>query len=162
MALRRILVAEDSEDDIFLLKRAFRKAKLRADIHFVADGQEAIDYLCGTGEFSKRESFPLPSMLLVDLKMPRRNGFDVIAWVREKPGVRLLPVVVLSSSAEPRDVERAYDLGANSYLVKPSDLDDLEKIAEKVGDYWCCVNLAPPIDAPPGSEKPKSRHKTSH
>src|SRR3982074_2101336 len=116
MGSLRILVAEDSEDDIFFLKRSFRNAGVTAPLDFVEDGQEALDYLHARpplGEPAK----PRPTMLLLDLNMPRLNGFDVIQHVRQDPELRRLIIVVLTNSAQPEHVRRAYDLGANSYVV---------------------------------------------
>jgi len=139
----RLLVAEDNAHDIFLLKRAFIKAGIDVPMHIVNDGQEAVDYLLGEGRFADRKEYPLPTLLVIDLKMPRLSGFDVIRWVREHDGLRRLPILVLSSSGLGKDVNRAYDLGANSYLLKPSRFEDLELLAEDVERYWCQRNHGP-------------------
>src|SRR5262245_8374290 len=117
----RILVAEDEADDAFLLERAFARAGIKATIQLARDGQEAVDYLRGSKPSTDRQAQPLPVLVLLDLKMPRLDGFDVLEWLRQQPGLRRLSVVVFSSSNEPRDINRAYDLGANSYAVKPVD-----------------------------------------
>jgi len=141
-----VLVAEDDEADIAFLKRAFLKAGINVPLHFVRDGQEAIDYLSGEEPFHSRRDHPLPNLLLVDIKMPRLNGFDVLKWVRDQQSLCRLPVLVLTSSNLDRDVNRAYELGANSYLVKPSDLDDLGRLARDVESYWGRRNRAPRIE----------------
>src|SRR5947208_11973317 len=114
-----ILVAEDDADDAFFLQRAFKKLGIPTSLKFVHDGQEAIDYLHGDAQFADRLRYPLPDLLLLDLKMPRLTGFEVLGWVRKQHNLRRLPVVIFSSSGELTDINRAYDLGANSYLIKP-------------------------------------------
>ena len=138
-----LLVVEDNAHDVFLLKRAFIKAGINVPMHIVNDGQEAVDYLTGQEPYANRKEYPLPTLLLLDLKMPRLSGFDVIRWVREHKGLRRLPILVLSSSGLGKDVNRAYDLGANSYLLKPSRFEDLEVLAEDVERYWCQRNRGP-------------------
>jgi len=143
MGQRRILVAEDQMNDAFILERAFQRSGSKATLHFVRDGQEAVDYLEGQDGFSDRDTYPLPTLLLLDLKMPRLNGFDVLEWVRRQKPLRRLLVVVFSSSEEIGDINRAYDLGANSYMVKPNDFDELLKLAEELGRYWLLRNKCP-------------------
>src|SRR5690349_4712860 len=115
----KVLVAEDSEDDAVLLARAFRKAGAEKPVHVCRDGQETIDYLSGTDRFGDRSAYPWPSMLLLDLKMPRVSGFEVLEWLKRQ-GVADLPAAVLSSSDHPNDRKRAHDLGACLYFVKPN------------------------------------------
>src|SRR5258708_29079097 len=119
-----ILLAEDREDDIVLIRRSFSKAYITNPLLVVRDGDEAISYLEGMGKYSNREEFPLPDLLLLDLKMPRKDGFEVIRWLRKHPTLKALPVVVLTSSNDIRDVNTAYQLGANSFLVKPMDFEN--------------------------------------
>ncbi len=138
-AEKRILVAEDDPNDVFLLQRAFARTGEQVDVEFVRDGEEALNYLQG--------SKPLPDLLMLDLKMPKVDGFQVLQWVRSQPGLKRMLVVVLTSSAQKRDVNRAYDLGANSYLVKPVDLEELLKLARLVRDYWVETNQGPEQDA---------------
>src|SRR4051812_11006320 len=140
---KRVLIAEDDPSDIFLLQRAFAMAEVPAALHFVRDGQEAIDYLGGEASFSDRRAHPLPDLMLLDLKMPRLNGFDVLNWLRQKPGLRRLLVTVLTSSDQPNDINRAYDLGANSYLLKPSNSQDLSDLVKRVQKYWLEINQRP-------------------
>lgn len=137
----RLLVAEDDPADTLLLREAFARIGVQGRIQFVRDGQEAVDLLASLPRSGPPERGRLPSLLLLDLKMPRLDGFDVLTWVRQQPGLRHLPVVVFSSSREPQDITRAYELGANSYLVKPHDFDQLLALAEGVRDYWLGWNL---------------------
>lgn len=132
----RMLVAEDEPNDAFFLKRAFLKAGINVPMDFVGDGQEAVDYLSGEGRFEDRRSHPLPSLLLLDIKMPRLSGFDVLKWLRQQPGLRRLAVLVFSSSDDQRDINLAYDLGANSYATKPAAAADLVEFALCVQKYW--------------------------
>ena len=141
-----ILVAEDDSTDAFLLKRTFAKAGTVATLHFVRDGQEAVDYLSGEGSFADRDQHPIPNLLLSDLKMPRLDGFQVLDWLRRQPGLKRLPVVILSSSNEPGDVNRAYDLGVNSYLVKPHSAERLSALVQQLNIYWLETNSSPDPD----------------
>jgi CheY-like chemotaxis protein len=140
---KRVLIPEDDPSDVFLLRRAFDHARVPARLHFVRDGQEAIDYLGGQAQFADRSEHPMPDLLILDLKMPRLNGFDVLSWVRKTPGLRRLLVTVLTSSDQPQDINRAYDLGANSYLVKPHSNTQLSEMANRVHRYWLEINECP-------------------
>jgi CheY-like chemotaxis protein len=132
----KLLVAEDSDADVFLLKRAFAKTGVKFSPRFVTDGQEAVDYLSGNGEFGNRDEYPMPALVILDLKMPRMNGFDVLKWLKSDHNLRATPVVILSSSDEADDVKHAYFLGASSYVVKPSDLRQLEELVRAIEWYW--------------------------
>jgi CheY-like chemotaxis protein len=143
VARKTVLVADDDENDIRLLTRAFLRTGINVPMKWVRDGEEAIQYLQGDKPFADREAFPLPILLLLDLKMPRTNGFEVLEWVRKQAGLRRLLVVVMTSSDEPQDVDRAYDLGANSFLKKPDDFNDLTRMSQKLHDYWMETNLCP-------------------
>ena len=138
-----ILIAEDDPNDTFLLARAFSKAAVQAPLHFVRDGQEVVDYLQGQNPFADRDAHPLPALLLLDLKMPRLDGFEVLQWVRRQEGLRRLLVVVFSSSSQIEDINRAYDLGANSYLGKPAASEDLFELVKSLEQYWLKHNLHP-------------------
>src|SRR5438874_13457601 len=105
-----LLLAEDDENDVFFLQKAFQQAKIDNPMFVTRDGHETIEYLSGAGKFSDRKQFPLPYLLLLDLKMPRMTGLDVLEWLDQQPELRCMPVVVLSSSAQRHDIERAYDL----------------------------------------------------
>ena len=143
MITRRVLVAEDDPNDIFLLQRAFHRTGSLLPFNFVRDGQEAINYLSGVGTFRDREAYPMPVLLLLDLKMPRRTGLEVLKWLRHEPRVRRIPAIVYSSSAEPRDVNGAYELGASSYVVKPMDSEQWEERVRDIKHYWLKVNEPP-------------------
>jgi CheY-like chemotaxis protein len=119
-----ILVAEDDPSDAFFLQRAFKRAGIPLTLQFVRDGQEALDYLNGVGGYANRQTFPPPQLVLLDLKMPRLDGFETLAQIRKVLHLEV-PVIVFSSSNLPTDVGRAYDLGANSYFVKPHSLEEL-------------------------------------
>jgi len=131
-----ILVAEDDPTDAYFFERAFRRAGLPVTLHFVRDGQEVLDYLQGEGQFADRTRYPLPQLLLLDLKMPRLDGFDVLEWVRKQPSMSGVLIVIFSSSEEPRDINRAYGLGANSYLVKPHSMAELTALVGQFKKYW--------------------------
>ena len=131
-----ILVAEDDSTDAYFFERAFRRAGLPVALHFVRDGQEVIDYLQGVGSFADRTAHPMPQLVLLDLKMPRLNGFDVLEWVRQQPGFSNLQVVIFSSSDEAKDINRAYGLGANWYLVKPHSMDELTALVGRFKKFW--------------------------
>jgi CheY-like chemotaxis protein len=138
-----ILLAEDEEDYVLLIKRAFSQAKIPNPIHVVWNGQEAIAYLKGEGKYSNREEYPLPDLFLLDLKMPRVNGFEVLKWLRSQPGLAPLRVLVLTSSDAIRDVNEAYKLGANSFMVKPMDFQDFTQLSRLIKDFWLKTSKTP-------------------
>jgi CheY-like chemotaxis protein len=125
-----ILLAEDDPNDVFFLQRALAKAGINFPLHVVRNGQEALEYLGGLGKFSDRGTYPLPSLLLLDLKMPFVDGFEVLAWVRLQSPLKQLPVFMLTSSAEDRDRQKAAELGANGYFVKPPTREMVEEIVQ--------------------------------
>lgn len=127
-----ILIAEDSEDDVFFLKRALKEAKIGHATQVVTDGCEAIDYLAGDGPFADRLKHPLPRLVFLDLKLPYKHGFDVLAWIRAQPSLAAMPVVILTSSSEIRDVEQAREVGADSFLVKPAASVDLRDLFQRL------------------------------
>src|SRR6476661_7043643 len=131
-----ILLAEDREDDICLIRKAFQSAYVTNPLHVVRDGEEAIDYLKGAGKYVNRDEFPLPALLLLDLKMPKVDGFEVVKWIRQQPGLSALRIVVLTNSDAIRDVNTAYRLGANSFMVKPMDFTDAVQMSRFLTDYW--------------------------
>ena len=120
-----LLLVDDGESDRHLMRAAFKKAGFDIPLHELHNGEEAIAYLKGTGPYGDRDRFPLPTLMLTDLNMPMKSGFDVVAWLRGEPKLKRLPVVVLTASMRPEDVERAYDLGVNAFFVKPGTLDAL-------------------------------------
>jgi CheY-like chemotaxis protein len=142
MVRLKILVAEDDLGDVMVLRRAFAKAGVRAPIHFARDGQEVLDYLQGNAPFQDPICHPLPNLLLLDLKLPRLDGFEVLRWLREQPGLRRTLVVVLSASKQMEDVNRAYALGANFYVVKPQDPDELVRVVKRLEAYWLKINIS--------------------
>ena len=131
-----ILLIEDNEDDLLLIRRAFEKALLRNPIQVVRDGEAALMYLKGEGKFRNRAEFPLPSIVLLDLKLPGMDGFEVLSWIRQQDGIRGLPVIVLTSSSRIPDVNRAYSLGANSFFVKEIDFNSSIRFAQIMRQYW--------------------------
>ena len=139
----RILVAEDELNDVLLLQRAFAGAGVKAPIYFARDGQEVMDYLQGKPPFDNPVECPLPNLLMLDLKLPRVSGFEVLEWLRGHPRLNRLLVVVFSESGEPRDVTRAYSLGANAYIFKPRETDELVRIVERVQNYWHNIHAEP-------------------
>ncbi|MEX1046538.1 MAG: response regulator [Actinomycetota bacterium] len=135
-----ILIAEDDPNDALLVQRAFRTARLANPIQVVGDGERAIAYISGVPPYDDREKYPMPMLVLLDLKMPRKGGHEVLEWIRAQPGIKRLPVVVLTSSSEMIDINRAYDLGANSYLVKPVEFEALLEMVKELNLYWAVMN----------------------
>ncbi len=138
-----LLLVEDDPNDVFLIQRAFRRANLMMPMDVVGDGDEAVHYLTGQSQYSDRGKYPLPSLILLDLKLPRRSGLEVLAWLRSQPIIRRIPVVVLTSSQEYNDVDRAYEAGVNSYLVKPVTFNALERMISSLDSYWLKANHYP-------------------
>ncbi len=141
-----ILLVEDDPNDIILIKRAFGKASVVNPIQVVEDGEEAIAYLTGKDPYSNREKYPLPILMLLDLKLPRKSGHEVLEWLRSQPGLRRVTVVVLTASQQINDINRAYDLGANSYLVKPVTFDGLLDMVKTLNFYWLILNEKPEVE----------------
>ncbi len=138
-----VLLVDDSENDALLMSTIFRKAGFSQPLQFARNGEEAIAYLHGDGRYSDRKQFPFPTTVLLDLNMPRKNGFEVLEWLRSQPSLKRLRVYILSASGRAEDIERAYDLGANSYLVKPSNLDGLMHMAKCLIDWLQLGHFAP-------------------
>jgi CheY-like chemotaxis protein len=138
-----VLLVDDSADDTTILHRAFSRIAPDIVLHFARSGVEALDYLKGADHFADRNRYPLPSLLVLDLKMPGVDGFDVIQWVRKESQLNDLPIVVLSSSNDPSDISRAHELGADAYHVKPSDLNALIGLVEGLKTYWIDKKLDP-------------------
>ncbi|PSN13581.1 two-component system response regulator [filamentous cyanobacterium CCT1] len=141
-----ILLVEDNPKDVFLVQRAARRAGVTTPLQVVSDGDAALNYLSGVAPYSDRAAHPLPVLVLLDLKLPRRSGAEVLSWIRQQPRLRRLPVVVLTSSREYADINRIYDLGANAYIVKPADLDQLVEILKTLNLHWITYNEKPQID----------------
>lgn len=140
-----ILLADDDWEQAELTKRAFKKYCVVNPLYVVSDGTEVLSYLLGEGQYANREEYPLPTLLLLDLKMPRLNGFDVIRWVRAHEKFRTLPIVVLTASTDLADVNQAYVLGANSFLVKPVDFSEFVRMSAALQSYWMWLNKAPKL-----------------
>ena len=138
-----ILLVEDSADDVKLLKRAMRKAAVSCPVHIVADGDKAIEYLDGAGAYADRHAFPLPTLVLLDLKLPRRSGFEVLEYLRAHAMLKKTIVVVLTGSSESRDIANAYTRGANSYLVKPENYSQMLSTMNVLKTYWLQLNKRP-------------------
>jgi CheY-like chemotaxis protein len=133
---RPILAAEDEETDALILRRVFKKAGLPNELIIAADGQETVEYLTGVGHYADRSRHPLPCLLLLDLKMPRMNGFDVLAWLSQNPEFNDLPVVVLSSSSHESDIKKAREMGAWDYQIKPHSMEELGRVIQNVISRW--------------------------
>lgn len=147
-----ILLAEDNENHVLLIRRAFEQAGLVNPLYVVSNGEECVAYLSGQGKYAKRDEYPLPCLLLLDLKMPKKDGFEVLEWLQSQPTLSMLRTVVLTTSEELRDVNRAYKLGANSFLTKPIDFRDFVQLTAAVKGYWIWLSRAPQI----GRANPKS------
>ena len=140
--MKPILQVEDDPNDVFFLRQAMTKAGVANPIHVASDGQQAIDYLAGAGKFADRDKFPLPCLVLLDLKLPHVMGLAVLQWIREHSGLPLV-VVLLSASGNDSDIATAYRLGANAYLVKPSQASKLVDMAKAIKDFWLTLNTLP-------------------
>ena len=151
-----VLLADDNEDDVLALRHALRRAGIDVPLQVVEDGEEAIAYLRGVGKFSNRAEFPLPDLLLLDLRMPKLDGFEVLEWLRQQPSLAPLRTIVLTMSDDVFDVDRAFALGANSFLTKSMDLLDFGNILEATFNYWLKTTRAPHVHRPGelGSEQP--------
>jgi len=135
-----VLHVDDDPSDSLLLKQACRRAEVSFQLKSLSDGEAAIRYLSGEGEFANRETNPLPTLALLDLKMPRMTGFDVLAWLRSHEQFKTLPVVIFTASNQEEDIRHAYELGANSYLVKPVGIHTLIDILKVIDTYWLGLN----------------------
>ena len=148
-----ILLVEDLADDVLLIRRAFEKAKVINPIHVVPNGEEAISYLNGSGKYANRAEYPLPDLVLLDLKMPGIDGFEVLRWIRQQPGLSSLRVVVLTSSDHMRDVNEAYQLGANSFLVKPLEFERFVSMSAAINGYWLWLSKTPDSSREPQNKR---------
>lgn len=143
---RAVLLVEDLENDVFLINRTWAKAGIQIPLHSVSDGHLAIAYLAGDGAYADRQKYPLPCLVLLDLKLPYLMGMDVLTWIRSQSHLRGLPVIILTSSALQRDIDEAYQLGANAFLVKPSDIFQLGEMVRLIRDFWLQANQLPRIE----------------
>ena len=137
---RAILLVKNNEDDVFLMQRALKGAEITNPLSVVEDGQQAIDYLGGDGKYADRATYPLPAVVFLDLKLPYKSGHEVLSWIRERKNFAAMVVVVLTSSNEPRDVRKSYELGGNSYIVKPPTPAQLLEMAKAFKWYWLEYN----------------------
>jgi len=140
-----ILLVEDNEDHVLLIRRAFLKGNPTSPLHIVTSGEEAIEYLEGAGRYSNWSEFPLPTVVVLDLKLPGIDGFEVLSWIRKQPGLRTLRVVVMTCWELDQDVNLAYELGANSFIVKPAALEDLIQMIEMSRSYCLSFDKAPEV-----------------
>ncbi len=143
MDSKNILLVEDNPDDVKLTLRALKKSNILNSVVTVGDGIEALDYLFGTGRFSGRDTGSMPQLILLDLKMPRMDGLEVLERIRGDERTKFLPIVILTTSSEDRDKVESYKLGANSYIRKPVDFNQFVKAVQQLGLYWLVLNEAP-------------------
>ena len=139
-----VLYVEDEENDVFFMRSAWKKAGLLNLLNVVMDGEQALEYLSGQGAFANREQYPLPALVLLDLKLPKISGLDVLKWIRQQPAIHTLPVIVLSSSNKLQDVCTAYEFRANAYLVKPAHMQNLFEMVASLKDFWLGRVETPP------------------
>ncbi|HYE98289.1 MAG TPA: response regulator [Planctomycetota bacterium] len=138
-----LLMVEDNPDEVDLMREALQEAGITIPMRVLGNGEEAIQYLSGQGKFEDRERHPLPTLIILDLKLPLRSGLEVLQWVKTHPELRGIPVVIFTSSSEAKDLKRSYELGVNSYLVKPQQFTVLVELVRALGNYWLGYNRAP-------------------
>ncbi|MDB6064521.1 MAG: response regulator [Pedosphaera sp.] len=131
-----VLLVEDDLNDIFLVKRAFKRANIPIPLQVVTDGVEAIHYLQGLDRYADRNRYPLPQLIVMDIKMPRKTGFEVLEWIKGDGVLKRVPVIIVSSSDHPPDINKAYALGANAYMIKPVDFKSVENLFQSITHYW--------------------------
>ncbi len=141
-----ILLVEDNKMDVALTLDAFRENRLNNIVQVARDGEEALQYILGEGEYKDREKYPLPNIILLDLNMPKIGGLEVLKKVKATQGIKRIPVVILTSSKDEGDRIMSYDLGANSYLVKPVSFEGFVEVVKKVTEYWFTLNLDAPLE----------------
>lgn len=142
--IAKILLIEDNPMDVILTLDAFKEAKLKNTINVARSGEEALDYLFGNGKYSDREQFPMPNIVLLDLKMPGIDGFEVLRQIKQTKVLKRIPVIILTSSKEEGDLVLSYDIGANSYLLKPISFNGFVDVVKKIDDYWFSLNISAP------------------
>jgi len=141
-----ILIVEDDAGDAYFLEKAFERVLANCAVHRVCDGEEAKAYLQGVEKFADRRAYPLPSVILLDLKMPRMNGFEFLAWLRGEPELKIIPTVVYSSSENPADIRKAYEMGANSFLHKRLSMNATQETMRSFARYWLEDCGRPPLE----------------
>jgi CheY-like chemotaxis protein len=139
-----ILLVEDNAMDVVLTLDAFKEAKLKNKIYVTRNGEEALNYLFGRDKYSNRDEFPIPGLILLDLKMPGIDGFEVLRQIKSTEKLKRIPVIILTSSKEEGDRTLSYDIGANSYLLKPVSFDGFTDVVRKIDDYWFTLNIGAP------------------
>lgn len=139
-----ILLVEDNPMDVELTIRAFKRSKMENPIHIVRDGQEALDYVHRRGAYADPQTSPVPGLILLDIRLPRVDGLEVLHALKSHPVYRPIPVVMLTTSRDDSDVMKSYDLGANSYIVKPVDFDKFLEVIGRIELYWILTNFQPP------------------
>lgn len=139
-----ILMADDDPDDRMLTKEAFDEAQLANELHFVEDGEQLMDYLYRKGAYANLAGFPLPGLVLLDLNMPRKDGREALEEIKSNPDLRRIPIVVLTTSKAEEDILRSYDLGVNSFIIKPVVFESLVEIMKTLGKYWFEIVELPP------------------
>jgi CheY-like chemotaxis protein len=155
-----ILQVEDDKNDVLFLRYAFNAAGITHPIRVASDGGEAIAYLSGAGEFADRGRYPFPCLVLLDLKMPGMSGMEVLEWIRAQPVLRILPVIIFSSSAQRHEIDRAYHLGANSFVVKPSCVEERNELAKFIKGFWLRYNEPPSTCAESSAGEAKFRYES--
>lgn len=146
---KSVLLVEDNNDDVFFVRKAFEKAGFANCLDVATDGQEAINYLSGKGKYADRAIYPLPSVVILDLKLPGVWGMDVLKWIRATPRLQALPVVIFTGSDDAEDARNAFMCGANSYFQKPSNLETFYSLVPGFCDFWLKWNRLPPFEAGP-------------
>ena len=162
--LKNILLADDSADDVLLIRTAFKKSGFSDPIYVVTNGEQVLEYLRGEAPYSDRKRHPVPHLLLLDLNMPRLNGFEVLSWIRGRQEWMCLPVIVLTTSFYGPEIKRAYDLGANSFITKPPEFSELVASLKEVGEHWLKRAVLPQpgpfIPAPTQAASSSSKTRT--
>jgi Response regulators consisting of a CheY-like receiver domain and a winged-helix DNA-binding domain len=141
-----ILLVEDDPNDVLLVRRAFQQTRSGIPLFVMRNGLEAINYLSGEGTYADRQAYPLPDIVLLDLSMPLMDGIEVLQWIRSQPGLKRLPVIVLTTSMNESDSKKAYEAGANSYVVKPGSFNELVEAIRSLGDFWLGGTQLPTIN----------------
>ena len=143
-----VLLVEDNPDDVFFIKWAFKKARLDLTLTVVSDGRDAVDYLQGNPPYGDRAAYPLPTLIILDLRLPGMHGLEVLRWIRSHPAFQRLPITILTGSVIREELNRAYDLGANSFLLKPLSLVDLKNTLQQLTTFWFHAAQLPQIESP--------------